>query len=102
MSHPVQITEIVNIERYPIEDLTTRAADAVVAHCRDKPRSTGLCLPPEFIHSAAIKLIQSEARSCMNEAHYTEHWRATPIGDASNPDRSPAQETPRRHELYRL
>jgi hypothetical protein len=77
------IAGLIDLERYPIADLSAPAGQAVIAACRQQLDDSGLCLLPGFIRADAIATMVETARGLLPEAHYTEHWRATPHGDGS-------------------
>lgn len=89
----MQIEQIVDLQRYPIDDLNTTAAQRVISHCKEQLQATGLCLLPNFIQSAVVDDIRLHAQSNVSDAHHTEHWRATPNGDEASPDQTLSQET---------
>jgi hypothetical protein len=91
------ISNIVDLDRYPISDLTSVPARAVIDDCKAQLRTSGLCLLPGFVRDDAVDKMCCESRTLAGDAHYTEHWRATPNGDVdgnqANPDRTLAVAT---------
>ena len=71
------ISDIIDLERYPIVDLTTTAAQSVISACHKQIAQNGLCLLPNFILPSTLNNILEEAGSLAPAAHRTEHWRAT-------------------------
>lgn len=77
----VQPSEIVDLRRYPIQDLEGPEARALVEACRAQLSARGLCLLPDFVRPEALAAMSDEARGLCRDAHVTEHWRASPHGD---------------------
>lgn len=75
------IAAIVDLERYPIADLASLAAQSVTDGCHRQLGETGLCLLPEFVRTAALATMAEEARGLAPAAYHTEHWRASVHGD---------------------
>jgi len=75
-----QVSEIVDLQRYPVADVVSEAAQATIAGCRAALSQDGLCLLPRFVNADALSAMCGEARALTGGAHYTEHWRATPNG----------------------
>ncbi|HUS55112.1 MAG TPA: 2OG-Fe(II) oxygenase [Thermohalobaculum sp.] len=78
-----RLSEIVDLDRYPIADLAPPQRQTVVATCRKQLLDTGLCLLPGFVRADAVAGMVAEAQALAPKAHRTEHWRATPHGDGS-------------------
>ncbi len=78
-----RLSEIVDLERYPIGDLTALQGRTVVETCRQRLCGTGLCLLPGFVRPDAVARMLTEAQTLAPQAYFTEHWRATPHGDGS-------------------
>ncbi len=87
------LSDIIDMERYPVDDLSSDKGRTVVSACRGQMAATGLCLLPGFVRDEAVMEMQKSAASLMPKAHYTEHWRATPNGDETCPDSLLTQET---------
>lgn len=78
------IPDIINLDRYPIIDLATTAAQSTLSVCHEQIAQNGLCLLPDFIRPDALNIILDEARSLTPAAHRTEHWRTTANGADNN------------------
>lgn len=63
---------LVNLARYPISDLTTPPARAVIARGRRQLETTGLCLLPDFVEPVALAAMVSEARALGPTAYHAE------------------------------
>ncbi len=86
MASKNDLTDTISLDRYPVQDLSRPAAQELVVDCVQQLSKNGLCLLPGFITETALQEIQREAKALLTHAHYTEHWRATPNGDAGTPD----------------
>lgn len=77
------ISAIIDLERYPIADLTRPEAGAVIDDCQRQLAESGLCLLPGFVRADALAAMSEDARRLTPQAHHTEHWRASERGDGS-------------------
>ena len=68
------ISELVNLERYPIADLRSAAARAVIAEGRDQLARDGLCLFPDFVSPAALAAMTAEAQRLAPTLHHEVTW----------------------------
>lgn len=84
---------LVNLERYPIVDLTTAAARALVAAAREQVRSMGAAELPDFIRPQALPHLIADARRLAPSAH-----RSAGVGSAylEIPDFELPEDHPRR------
>jgi hypothetical protein len=64
--------EIVDLARYPVDDLASAAAREVIAAGRAQLAKNGLCLLPDFIAPSALSQMCEEARSFYPTAYYEE------------------------------
>lgn len=80
---------LVDIERYPIHDLSTPAAEKLVAQCRDDLTARALCRLPGFLREDAVKKLVDEARALLPEAVYTDTMRTMFFGPAQGPEFPP-------------
>lgn len=64
--------EIVDLARYPVDDLESAAAREVIAAGRAQLAQNGLCLFPDFIAPCALARMCEEARSFYPTAYYEE------------------------------
>ena len=76
----MRISDIVDLERYPIAGLERPQARRVIEDCHRQLAAQGLCLLPGFVRAGALAAMAGEGRRLAAEAHYTEHWRASPHG----------------------
>ena len=73
---------LVDTERYPIQDLTTRAGQQLVAQCRQGLAAQALCSLPGFLLDHAIDKLVEEARPLIPEAVFTDTMRTIFFGPA--------------------
>jgi hypothetical protein len=70
----VRLEEIVDLDRYPITDLDSPRARAVVAEGRAALASDGLALLPGFIRADALKIMAEEAQGLVPQAFRRDEW----------------------------
>lgn len=63
-------SSMVELSRYPITDLTTKAGIAFADQCRLQYQQTGLCMLPGFIKPAALDTLAGEAASFSDKAYF--------------------------------
>jgi alkylated DNA repair dioxygenase AlkB len=75
---------IVNLARYPIADLASAGAKAVIAEGRAQLARTGLCLFPEFVTAAALAAMAAEANALAGAIHHETTWmRGSDVRDGA-------------------
>ncbi|MBM3585965.1 MAG: 2OG-Fe(II) oxygenase [Alphaproteobacteria bacterium] len=65
---------LVDLERWPIADLDTPTARAVVATARRALETTGLCLLPGFLTKPARRAMAAEVEARVGHAHPRDAW----------------------------
>ncbi|MDX1575487.1 MAG: 2OG-Fe(II) oxygenase [Kiloniellales bacterium] len=75
-----ELSQIVDLERYPIAELGRPVARSLIAACRGQMAETGLCLLPGFVRPKALAEMVEEAKRLLPGAYQSEHWRASPHG----------------------
>ena len=60
MTTTLTITNIINIQKYPIHDLTTSTAQTLISHCRQQMKKDGSLLLEKFIHPNYIQRMTNE------------------------------------------
>jgi hypothetical protein len=70
----VRPDDIVDADRYPISDLDSPRARAVVAEGRAALASDGLALLPGFVRATALKAMAEEAQSLVPQAFRRDEW----------------------------
>ena len=74
------ITDIVDLERYPIADLDAPVAQKLIAEAKAKLRDPGYFTMPGFIRAEAITSIAGEAETLLADGHWHERLRDPSIG----------------------
>lgn len=64
------IEAMINLDRYPILDLSTDAGARFASECRQKYLDTGLCMLPEFILPEALATLAAEANAVTDRAFF--------------------------------
>lgn len=64
------IETMINLDRYPVLDLTTEAGAGFASKCRQQYLDTGLCTLPEFILPDALETLAEEANSIADQAFF--------------------------------
>ena len=85
---------LIDRARYPIDDLGSPAAAALIAECRRQLAATGACLLPDFLRPEVLDAMAAEAASLASLAHRTPGSRSTAYLEA--PDESFPQGHPKR------
>ena len=78
------IEEIVDFDRYPLQDVESSAAKAVIANCRERLQSRGTCQLDGFVREAALAAMTSEAKTLLPKAHQQNDWFSPYIGDKAD------------------
>ncbi len=68
------IAGLVDLERYPIADLDSPQARAVIDEGRAQLARTGLCLFPGFVAPDALAAMVAEAHALQPQVHHAESW----------------------------
>lgn len=82
---PDDAASLVNLARYPVADLGSPAAQAVIAEGRAQLARDGLCLLPDFLAPAALQAMADEARALEPGAYYKANFMTTYGGDGVKP-----------------
>ena len=80
---------LVDVERYPVHDLSTVAGQQLVAQCRQDLAARALCSLPGFLRPEAIQKLVDEARPLVPEAVFTDTLRTIFFGPAQGADFPP-------------
>jgi hypothetical protein len=67
---PLTIEEIINLQQYPITDISTQESLDLIADCRQQLELRGCCLFKNFLTKKTLFLAQQESLSLENEAYY--------------------------------
>ena len=82
----------IDLERYPIADLSSRPAQELIDRCRSLLRHDGLCLLPGFLTAQAVEESAAEARAGLDRAFVKE--RSIQAYDEEDYDPSLAADDP--------
>ena len=93
MSQPRLPAELVNLRRYPINDLSTELARQLARHCRRQLDETGACELPEFLTRDAVAKLVQEGEALSPLAY---HSVVTGTAYLEIPDESWPADHPRR------
>jgi hypothetical protein len=88
------ISAAIDLARYPIVDLESAGAAALIAECRRQLAATGTCLLLGFLTDAATAAMAEEAAALEPQAHRTAGSRATAYLEA--PDETFPEAHPKR------
>lgn len=89
----ISAADLVNLQRYPIADLTRTDSKAFAEKCRKSYLETGLCSLPDFITPDAHRILTEEANSISGQAYFcksthnaylTDDDPDLPAGDVAN------------------
>ncbi len=69
----IDMASVVNLARYPLDNLDSDAGKAFTKRCRDEIERTGACLFPDFITEATLNSWLTTARQSESGAHQVEH-----------------------------
>ncbi len=89
-----EIEQVVDLDRYPVADLDSAAAQRVVQRCRRELRATGATQLEGFVRPAAVEQILMDAAAGRPDAHRTEsthnvYFTSADFGlDADDPRRA--------------
>jgi len=67
------VAGLVDLERYPIGDLATPEAQAIVARGRASLDATGICMMPGFLREGVAARLAAEAGALVHAAHRQDH-----------------------------
>lgn len=79
--HP---SEIVNLNDYPIDDISQGAGKDFANVCRDRYEQTGLCALPSFINNQALHLLQQNANDWIENAFFCDNTHNAYLTDSNN------------------
>ena len=91
--------DLVDLDRYPIEVLDSRAAQQVIADARQSLAERGVAILPGFVRAEAIQQIARDALELQTQSHLEDVW-GTPYLDL--PDESYPEGHPRRAMTHSL
>ena len=77
--HPA--TGLVDLIRYPIENILSGDGEALAQQCRREYNQTGLCMLPGFIKDEALTRLAAEAESIKENAYFCKSSHNAYLGD---------------------
>jgi len=90
---------MVDLERYPIEDLGSASSAAFVQRCRVAYLETGLCMLPGFIRPRAQVELAREANTVSHEAYFCDSTHNAYLSD-DDPGLAPDDVARRQEQTY--
>jgi len=69
-SQGANVESMIDLERYPIVDLTSEEGARFAQKCRHQYLDTGLCMLPGFILPAALETLAAEASAISDQAYF--------------------------------
>ncbi len=75
------ITDIVDLDRYPITDLSSPEAQALVAETKAQLEDPGYFTMPDFIRAKHVPAVADEAQTLLDNGHWHERIRDSKIGE---------------------
>ena len=91
--------EMVDLNRYPIFDLTSPEGAAFAEQCREEYQRTGLCMLPEFILPDPLKSLAGEATAYSDRAYFCKSSHNAYLTD-NNPDLAADDVTQRQEQTF--
>ena len=71
----MKVTDLVNLDAYPIQDIQSPTARALVAKCRQDLDKNALCTLEDFVSPEALMVMKTEIDGLLNSAYRAEHER---------------------------
>ena len=71
----MNVTEVVNLDSYPIQDIQSPATQALVAKCRQDLDTTALCTLKNFVSPKALVAMKTEIDDLLHRAYRADHLR---------------------------
>ena len=88
--------DLVDLENYPILDISTGAGLAFAQKCRKEYQATGLCMLPQFIRTDSIDVLAAEASRMSSDAYFCKSTHNAYLTE-DDPD-TPADDISRQQE----
>lgn len=92
---PIQLADVVDVERYPIDRPGDERLEAIIARARDQLDTTGCMLLPGFVRDSVTDRLSAETTAVSGDA-YTTTRGITPYGDDGTGHAGLAEGHPRR------
>lgn len=75
---------MVDLTRYPIENIASGEGEALAQQCRREYNETGLCMLPGFIKDEALEKLATEAESMKSDAYFCKSKHNAYLGDGED------------------
>ena len=69
----MQINQIVNLEKYPLDDLDSSEGQSLINSCQLQLEETGSCLLPDFVKKEALDLAKQDGLNKLDSAFQVDH-----------------------------
>ena len=67
---PMRVADMIDLERYPMADLSSEEGIRFADQCRNRYAETGLCMLPGFVVPAALERLAAEANAVSDQAFF--------------------------------
>lgn len=64
------VSEIIDLERYPIDGIRDGPGQVLAGQCRETYRETGMCLLEGFVRGSALEKLVAEVEGCLEHAFF--------------------------------
>ncbi len=93
MNTPKTMSHLIDLERYPIADISSEAAQTLVAECQAQLRARGACSLPGFVKPEVVPTLAAEMTTLLPQAFHNlqEHNVYFKADDLSLPADHPAR-----------
>ncbi|MCS5641721.1 MAG: hypothetical protein NZ807_00490, partial [Dehalococcoidia bacterium] len=71
----MKVADLVNLDAYPIQDIQSPTAQALVAKCRKDLDKNALCTLEDFVSAEALMVMKVEIDGLLNYTYRAEHER---------------------------
>ena len=71
----MKVTDLVNLDAYPIQDIQSPTIQALVAKCRQNLDKNALCTLEDFVSPEALMVMKTEIDGLLTSAYRAEHER---------------------------
>ena len=71
----MKVANLINLDAYPIQDIQSPTAQALVAKCRKDLDKNALCTLEDFVSPEALMVMKTEIDGLLNSAYRAEHER---------------------------
>jgi len=75
------ISNLIDLDQYPISDLTQANSRVFADRCRQEYQQSGLCMLPGFIKPSALELMANEASSFSEKAYFCKSTHSAYLDD---------------------